>query len=42
MRPDPNTPVRNWFSDHPATATYVAVVVTILLLLQVIETIRAF
>lgn len=38
MRPD--QPVRNWLTEHPATATYIAVVVTILLLLQIFETIR--
>jgi hypothetical protein len=34
-------PMRNWLTEHPATATYIAAVVTILLLLQLYETIRA-
>ena len=29
--------VRNWLDNHPATATYIAFVVTVLLILQVVE-----
>lgn len=35
---DPNAPVRTWLNSHPATATYIAFVVTVLLILQLIET----
>jgi len=42
MSEDPNRPVRNWLDAHPSTAAYVAIVVTILLLLQLIEIFRSF
>ena len=35
---DSDQPVRQWLDSHPATATYIAAVVTLLLLLQIIET----
>lgn len=35
-------PVRSWLNEHPATAVYIAVVVTILLLLQLNETFNIF
>jgi hypothetical protein len=34
--------VRNWLNDHPATASYIALVVTVLLLLQIAETLGLF
>lgn len=37
-----NRPVRTWLDAHPATTFYVAVIVTILLILQLYETIRTF
>lgn len=42
MDDDPNRPVRNWLDAHPATATYVAIIVTILLFLQLYEMVRSF
>jgi hypothetical protein len=36
------TPVREWLDHHPATSGYVAVVVTILLILQLNETFHPF
>jgi hypothetical protein len=38
----PERPVRNWLDEHPATASYIALVVTILLLLQIAETVGLF
>lgn len=35
-------PVRDWLNEHSATATYIAVVVTVLLLLQINETFHPF
>lgn len=37
MSENPHTPVRNWLNDHPATATYIAFIVTLLLILQLYE-----
>jgi len=37
----PDQPVRNWLTEHPATATYIAAVVTVLLILQLYEMFRA-
>jgi hypothetical protein len=34
---DPQRPVRSWMDEHPATTWYIAVVVTILLALQLLE-----
>ena len=35
-----NTPVRDWLEVHPRTSLYIAVVVTILLVLNLIELLR--
>jgi hypothetical protein len=35
-------PVRNWLNEHPATATYTAFVVTLLLILQLGQTFHVF
>ncbi len=37
-----NRPVREWLNEHPATSFYVAVVVTILLILQLNQTFSPF
>lgn len=39
---NPNQPVRNWLNEHPATATYIAFIVTVILLLQINETLHFF
>jgi hypothetical protein len=35
--PKSTTPVRDWMDEHPVTATYIAVMVTILFVLQVLD-----
>lgn len=35
-------PISDWLSAHPATASYVAVVVTLSLVLQILEAIGVF
>lgn len=39
---DPDKPVRSWLDAHPATTLYIAIVVTVLLFLQVGQTIGLF
>lgn len=39
---DPDQPIRSWLNEHPATATYIAFVVTVILLLQINETFHPF
>ena len=31
------TPVRDWFDDHPVTTVYIAVMVSILFVLQIVD-----
>lgn len=37
-RPEEEAPVRSWMNEHPATTTYIAIVVTVILLLQILDT----
>lgn len=37
-----NQPVRVWLNEHPATSTYIAFIVTVLLILQLNETFHPF
>lgn len=34
--------LRNWMDDHPKTSLYIAVMVTIIFVLQVLEVLRLF
>lgn len=37
MAADPVKPVRSWMNDHPVTSYYIAFIVTLLLVLELLD-----